>query len=63
MTKEHNEYIVPEETDQRLDYFCCTLSGDYSREYIKRLITAGDVLVNGQKRKPAIMLKQVRSSP
>ncbi|URN83024.1 RluA family pseudouridine synthase [Acetobacterium wieringae] len=57
MTKEHNEYIVPEETDQRLDYFCCTLSGDYSREYIKRLITAGDVLVNGQKKKASYHVK------
>ncbi|OFV70691.1 RluA family pseudouridine synthase [Acetobacterium wieringae] len=57
MTKEHNEYIVPEETDQRLDHFCSTLSGDYSREYIKRLIAAGDVLVNGQKRKASYHVK------
>lgn len=49
MPKERNEFIVPEETEQRLDRFCCALPGDYSREFIKRLITAGEVLVNGQK--------------
>jgi len=57
MTKQRIEYYVPEETEQRLDHFCCALPGDYSREYIKRLITAGDVLVNGQKKKASYRVK------
>ena len=58
MNKQRFEYIVPAETDERLDHFCCTLPGDYSREYIKRLIAAGDVLVNGQKKKASYHLKE-----
>ncbi|AFA48943.1 RluA family pseudouridine synthase [Acetobacterium woodii] len=56
MNKQY-EYIVPAEIDERLDHFCCTLPGDYSREYIKKLIGAGDVLVNGQKKKVSLRLK------
>ncbi|MDK2941487.1 MAG: rRNA synthase [Acetobacterium sp.] len=57
MTKQRIEYCVPEETEQRLDHFCCALPGDFSREYIKRLITAGDVLVNGEKKKASYHVK------
>nr|WP_320025583.1 RluA family pseudouridine synthase [uncultured Acetobacterium sp.] len=57
MNKQRFEYIVPAETDERLDHFCCTLPGDYSREYIKRLIATGDVLVSGQKKKASYHLK------
>lgn len=57
MNKQRLEYIVPAETDERLDHFCCTLPGDYSREYVKKLILSGDILVNGQKKKASYHLK------
>lgn len=57
MNKQQFEYTVSAETDERLDHFCCTLPGDYSREYIKRLIQSGDILVNGQKKKASHHLK------
>lgn len=57
MNKQRFEYIVPIENDDRLDHFCCTLPENYSREYIKRLIIAGNVLVNDQKKKASFHLR------
>ena len=57
MSKQKFDYLVPLETDQRLDQFCCTLPGEYSREYVKRLITAGEILIDGQKKKASYRLK------
>ncbi|KNZ40145.1 RluA family pseudouridine synthase [Acetobacterium bakii] len=57
MNEEQLEYVVPAETDQRLDGYCCTLPGDYSREYIKRLVKEGAVLVNGKQEKVSHHLK------
>lgn len=57
MNEERLEYLVPNPIDQRLDGYCCTLPGDYSREYIKRLIKGGAVLVNGEVKKASYNLK------
>ena len=57
MDKQKFDYLVPAETDQRLDQFLCTLPGEYSREFVKRLIAAGEVLIDGQKKKASYRLK------
>jgi 23S rRNA pseudouridine1911/1915/1917 synthase len=57
MNNQKLEYMVPEGIDERLDHYCCTLPGAYSREYVKRLIVAGDILVDGKQKKPSYRLK------
>lgn len=57
MIKEKFEYEVPQDIDLRIDGFCCSLSENYSREYIKTLIKKGDVKVNGEVKKASYHVK------
>jgi|LGOV01.1.fsa_nt_gb 23S rRNA pseudouridine1911/1915/1917 synthase len=49
--KQQFDYKVPDNIEQRLDVFCCSLSEDYSREYIKRLLNRKLIHVNGSIKK------------
>lgn len=50
--------LISNEKEERLDTFIKKNLTEYSREYIKSLIKNGDVLVNGEIKKPSYKIKE-----